>query len=40
MNGGDIYLGFNAHDYFVEVSIPPPPSKRRWLRMVSVSSVS
>jgi hypothetical protein len=39
-NGGDIYLAFNAHDYIVKVSIPPPPPKRRWLRVVSVSSVS
>lgn len=39
-NGGDVYLAFNAHDYFVKVSIPPPPPKRRWLRVVSVSSIS
>lgn len=38
-NGGDIYLAFNAHDYFVKVSLPPPPPKRRWLRVVSASSV-
>ncbi|KAG5251014.1 isoamylase [Salix suchowensis] len=26
-NGGDVYLAFNAHDYFVKVSIPPPPPR-------------
>ncbi|CAK7347191.1 unnamed protein product [Dovyalis caffra] len=36
-NSGDIYLAFNAHDYFVEVSIPPPPSKRCWLRVVDTN---
>ncbi|KAJ6939511.1 isoamylase 3 [Populus alba x Populus x berolinensis] len=36
-NGGDIYLAFNAHDYFVKVSIPPPPPKRRWLRVVDTN---
>lgn len=29
--GGDIYLAFNAHDFFVRVSIPPPPARRHWL---------
>lgn len=36
-NGGDIYLAFNAHDYIVKVSIPPPPPKRRWLRVVDTN---
>ncbi|OMP01291.1 hypothetical protein COLO4_12004 [Corchorus olitorius] len=35
-SGGDIYLAFNALDYFVKVSIPPPPPKRHWCRVISV----
>ncbi|KDP41425.1 hypothetical protein JCGZ_15832 [Jatropha curcas] len=36
-NGADIYLAFNAHDYFIKVSIPPPPSKRRWFRVADTN---
>ncbi|XP_057470073.1 LOW QUALITY PROTEIN: isoamylase 3, chloroplastic [Actinidia eriantha] len=36
-NGGDIYLAFNAHDYFVKVAIPSPPQKRRWFRVVDTN---
>lgn len=32
--GGDIYLAFNAHDYFVKVVIPSPPQKQQWHRVV------
>ncbi|KAJ4843526.1 Isoamylase 3, chloroplastic [Turnera subulata] len=35
--GGDIYLAFNAHDYFIKVSIPPPPSSRQWFRVVDTN---
>ncbi|KAL9273040.1 Isoamylase 3, chloroplastic-like protein [Drosera capensis] len=28
-NGGDIYLAFNAHDYFVKAALPSPPRDRR-----------
>lgn len=34
--GGDIYLAFNTHDFFVKVSIPPAPPKRHWFRVVSL----
>ncbi|CAI9259742.1 unnamed protein product [Lactuca saligna] len=34
---GDIYLAFNAHDYFVQVPIPSPPLKRRWFRVVDTN---
>lgn len=33
-SGGDIYLAFNAHDYFIKVPIPAPPVKRNWFRVV------
>ncbi|KAL9270090.1 Isoamylase 3, chloroplastic-like protein [Drosera capensis] len=33
-NGGDIYLAFNAHDYFVKAALPSPPRDRRWFRVV------
>lgn len=36
-NGEDVYLAFNAHDYFVSVSLPSPPTKRKWFRVVSFS---
>ncbi|XP_004501686.1 isoamylase 3, chloroplastic isoform X1 [Cicer arietinum] len=36
-NGEDIYLAFNAHDYFLEVSLPTPPTKRRWFRVVDTN---
>ncbi|OWM80983.1 hypothetical protein CDL15_Pgr007014 [Punica granatum] len=39
-NGGDIYLAFNAHDYFVKVSIPPPPQNRSWYRVVDTNLFS
>ncbi|KAL9228743.1 hypothetical protein vseg_004291 [Gypsophila vaccaria] len=35
--GGDIYLAFNAHDYFVNTAIPSPPQNRRWLRVVDTN---
>lgn len=34
---GDIYLAFNAHDYFVKVSIPPPPQRRHWFRVADTN---
>ncbi|GJW99067.1 RNA-directed DNA polymerase, eukaryota [Tanacetum coccineum] len=34
---GDIYLAFNAHDYFIKVSIPSPPQQRRWFRVVDTN---
>lgn len=33
-SGGDIYLAFNAHDYFVDAVIPPPPHHKCWNRVV------
>ncbi|XP_024971058.1 isoamylase 3, chloroplastic [Cynara cardunculus var. scolymus] len=34
---GDVYLAFNAHDYFVKVPIPSPPQKQRWFRVVDTN---
>ncbi|KAK4483937.1 hypothetical protein RD792_011146 [Penstemon davidsonii] len=36
-NGGDIYVAFNAHDYFVKAIVPSPPQGRRWLRVVDTN---
>lgn len=36
-NGGDVYLAFNAHDYFVKASIPSPPSGRSWFRVADTN---
>ncbi|KAK6246015.1 hypothetical protein SCA6_009105 [Theobroma cacao] len=39
-SGGDIYLAFNAHDYCVKVSIPPPPQRRQWCHVVDTNLAS
>ncbi|KAK6940195.1 Glycoside hydrolase, family 13, N-terminal [Dillenia turbinata] len=39
-NGGDIYMAFNAHDFFVKVVIPSPPQRRRWFRVVDTNMKS
>ncbi|GMI90980.1 isoamylase 3 [Hibiscus trionum] len=39
-NGGDIYLAFNAHEFFVKVSIPPAPRTRSWFRVADTNLVS
>ncbi|KAI5404599.1 variant 2 [Lathyrus oleraceus] len=36
-SGGDVYLAFNAHDYFLKVLLPTPPTKRRWYRVVDTN---
>ncbi|KAF3339348.1 isoamylase 3 [Carex littledalei] len=36
-HGSDIYVAFNAHDYFVEVVIPPPPPMKNWYRVVDTN---
>ncbi|KAF6172849.1 hypothetical protein GIB67_035403 [Kingdonia uniflora] len=33
----DVYLAFNTHDYFVKATIPSPPAKRRWFRVVDTN---
>ncbi|KAF5190243.1 Glycogen debranching enzyme [Thalictrum thalictroides] len=38
--GEDIYLAFNAHDYFVKAILPSPPQKMRWLRVVDTNLAS
>ncbi|KAK9116253.1 hypothetical protein Sjap_015200 [Stephania japonica] len=37
MLGEDIYLAFNAHDYFVKLALPAPPSQRSWSRVVDTN---
>ncbi|ONM55617.1 isoamylase-type starch debranching enzyme3 [Zea mays] len=39
-SGGDIYLAFNAHEYFVDAVIPPPPHHKSWSRVVWILSDS
>jgi len=39
-SGGDIYLAFNAHEYFVDAVIPPPPQHKSWSRVVWILSDS
>ncbi|KMT19791.1 hypothetical protein BVRB_1g008450 [Beta vulgaris subsp. vulgaris] len=35
--GEDIYLAFNAHEYFVQVAIPSPPQTKRWFRVADTN---
>ncbi|KAJ4953333.1 hypothetical protein NE237_030165 [Protea cynaroides] len=35
--GGDIYMAFNAHDYFVKAILPSPPHNRRWFRVADTN---
>ncbi|KHN27377.1 Isoamylase 3, chloroplastic [Glycine soja] len=36
-SGGDIYVAFNSHDYFVKVLLPTPPKKRNWFRVADTN---
>ncbi|WJX34986.1 Isoamylase 3, chloroplastic [Trifolium repens] len=36
-SGGDIYIAFNAHDYFLKALLPTPPTNRRWFRVVDTN---
>lgn len=36
-SGGDIFLAFNAHDFFVKVLMPAPPKTRKWFRVVDTN---
>jgi len=35
--GGDLYIAFNAHDYFIKLVVPPPPSGKCWYRVVDTN---
>ncbi|KAH7655549.1 Isoamylase protein [Dioscorea alata] len=35
--GNDIYLAFNAHDYFVKAAMPAPPHKKQWHRVIDTN---
>ncbi|PKU70446.1 Isoamylase 3, chloroplastic [Dendrobium catenatum] len=36
-SGGDIYVAFNAHDYFTKIAVPSPPNGKRWHRVVDTN---
>ncbi|KAH0460240.1 hypothetical protein IEQ34_010903 [Dendrobium chrysotoxum] len=36
-SGGDIYVAFNAHDYFAKIAVPSPPNGKRWHRVVDTN---
>lgn len=36
-HGRNIYLAFNAHEYFVQVPIPSPPQNKQWFRVVDTN---
>ncbi|KAK1257535.1 hypothetical protein QJS04_geneDACA024858 [Acorus gramineus] len=35
--GEDIYVAFNAHDYFVEATLPSAPARKHWHRVVDTN---
>ncbi|KNA12198.1 hypothetical protein SOVF_128120 isoform A [Spinacia oleracea] len=35
--GEDVYLAFNAHDFFVQAAIPSPPQNKQWCRVVDTN---
>lgn len=34
---GDIYCAFNAHGFPINVTLPKPPSGRKWCRLVDTN---
>jgi isoamylase len=37
IGGRDIYVAFNAHDYFVKALIPQPPPGKQWFRVADTN---
>ncbi|KAL3617875.1 Isoamylase 3, chloroplastic [Castilleja foliolosa] len=37
VNGSDIYVAFNAHDFGIEAAIPSPPQRKQWFRVVDTN---
>jgi len=35
--GGDLYLAFNSHEFFVDAALPPPPGGKTWHRVVDTN---
>jgi len=35
--GADLYVAFNAHTFKVEAPLPPPPSGKKWCRIVDTN---
>ena len=34
---GDLYIAFNAHEFYVDAALPPPPQGKRWARIVDTN---
>ena len=34
---GDLYVAFNAHEFYVDAALPPPPHGKRWARIVDTN---
>lgn len=34
---GDLYAAFNAHSFEVRIHLPPPPSGKKWCRVVDTN---
>lgn len=37
LGGGDLYIAFNAHVFFVDIGLPSPPQGRTWHRVVDTN---
>ena len=35
--GGDLYCAFNAHEFYVDAALPPPPGGKSWHRVVDTN---
>ena len=35
--GGDLYIAFNAHEFYVDALLPPPPGGKSWHRVVDTN---
>lgn len=34
---GDLYIAFNAHEFYVDAALPSPPNGKRWARIVDTN---
>lgn len=37
LGGGDLYIAFNAHEFFVDAALPRPPHGKAWYRIVDTN---
>jgi isoamylase len=37
LGGGDLYIAFNAHEFYVDAALPSPPHGKAWYRIVDTN---